>query len=293
MELNTLRNFLTVAREENFTRAARQLHLSQPALSRQIAALEQELGSQLFVRSSHTIHLTEAGLLLKRRASELTALEEKILQEFQTGEELSGTISIGAGELLGMDLLAEAMAAFQKLHPNVRFSVYSGNADTIKERIDNGLLDVGLLSAPVEIGRFDFLKCNVDETWCVMIPETHPLADRGFLEPADLVHEPLIMTDRELVKEMVVTWLGTTPEKLHITSSINLAYNGAALAKAGMGLLVTLDLHYKFDGLRSIPLRPALTSQSVLVWKKTGAFSPLLSAFLAHCRDMFEMHESK
>lgn len=292
MELNTLRNFLTVAREENFTRAARQLHLSQPALSRQIAALEAELGCQLFIRSSHAVQLTEAGLLLKRRAGELITLEEKTLQEFQTGEDLTGNISIGAGELRGMDLLAEAMAAFQKLHPDVTFSIYSGNSDAIKERIDNGLLDLGLLFAPVEIGRFDFLKCDVNERWCALVPETHPLADRKYLEPADLIHEKLIMTDRELVKEMLVRWLGTTPDQSHITSSINLSYNGAAQARAGMGILISLSLHYDFHGLRAIPLRPALTSQSVLVWKKTGSFSRLQSAFLNHCRDMFEMHET-
>ena len=82
MELRVLNYFLAIAREENITRAAQQLHVTQPTLSRQIAQLEEELGVKLFVRSNHNIILTEDGMLLKRRAQELLALADKTKQDF-------------------------------------------------------------------------------------------------------------------------------------------------------------------------------------------------------------------
>lgn len=95
MEVRVLKYFLTVAREENITRAAEILHISQPALFRQLMQLEEELGTQLFVRGRHSSALTEAGMLLRRRAQEIVDLTEKTEKEFQSkGETLTGTITI-------------------------------------------------------------------------------------------------------------------------------------------------------------------------------------------------------
>ena len=88
MELRVLRYFLTVAKEQSFTKAADQLHITQPTLSRQLKALEEELGTVLFNRGGHSITLTEDGLLLKRRALELIDLEDKIVDEFNGNDEL-------------------------------------------------------------------------------------------------------------------------------------------------------------------------------------------------------------
>ena len=99
MDLRVLNYFLTVAREENFTRAAQMLHVTQPTLSRQIAQLEEDLGVKLFTRSNHNIILTEDGMILKRRAQELLALAEKTRQDLRhKDEELTGKIAIGSGE---------------------------------------------------------------------------------------------------------------------------------------------------------------------------------------------------
>lgn len=96
MELRVLRYFLTVAKEQSFTKAADQLHITQPTLSRQLKALEEELGTVLLNRGGHSITLTEDGLLLKRRALELIDLEDKIVDEFKGNDELlEGKITIG------------------------------------------------------------------------------------------------------------------------------------------------------------------------------------------------------
>lgn len=96
MELRVLRYFLTVAREQSFTRAAEQLHITQPTLSRQLASLEEELGTVLFDRGGHGVTLTEDGLLLKRRALEIIEMEDRIINDFKGNSEIiEGTVTIG------------------------------------------------------------------------------------------------------------------------------------------------------------------------------------------------------
>lgn len=166
MELRVLRYFLTVAREENITRAARQLHLSQPTLSRQLMQLEDEFGVRLFHRGGHSISLTQEGLLLKRRAQELLALSEKTVRELSHRENtLAGEIYIGCGETKNMATLAKHMAEFRRENPLVQFSIYSANADDIKERMESGSLDMGLLMEPVDISKYEFIHMPWKERW--------------------------------------------------------------------------------------------------------------------------------
>ena len=132
MELRVLKYFLAVAREENITKAAALLHLTQPTLSRQLIQLEEELGVQLFHRSRHRIILTDDGMLLRRRAQELVDLAEKTAREFTCREtELKGESAIGAGETRSMSLLSRAIASFRELYPKVTFRIFSANADAI------------------------------------------------------------------------------------------------------------------------------------------------------------------
>lgn len=145
MDLRVLKYFLAMAREENITKAAALLHLTQPTLSRQLMQLEEELGVKLFQRSRHRIVLTDDGMLLRRRAQELVDLADKTVQEFRKEPELRGVISIGSGDLEGMHLLAGWLASFQALHPQVTYQLYSGNADNTRERIEGGMLDLALL----------------------------------------------------------------------------------------------------------------------------------------------------
>lgn len=166
MEIRVLKYFLVVAREENITRAAQLLHITQPTLSRQLIQLEEELGVQLFRRSKYRIILTDDGMLLRRRAQEIVDLAEKTEREFlRQEEELSGEISIGCGETNSMSWLSERMAAFRREHPLVSFSIYSATADDIKDRLEKGLLDLGLLAEPVEIGRYDFIRMPREDVW--------------------------------------------------------------------------------------------------------------------------------
>lgn len=292
MELRVLRYFLVVAREENITRAAALLHITQPTLSRQLMQLEQKLGVKLFHRSQYKIVLTDEGMLLRRRAQELVDLADKTEQEFlQKEEELSGEIAIGSGELQAMSYLADILAAFQKIHPHVQFQIYSGNSDNIKERIEKGILDFGLLLEPVDIGKYAFARFPVKEQWGVLVSEEDAYAQKNCISPEDLVGKSLILTRRELVQQAFTRWLGPAAERVRISASGNLPYNMALLAKRNVGIFITLKLDCDYKGLRFLPLCPRLDSESVFVWKKGEAFSPTASAFISFVQK-YENHIS-
>ncbi|HIX12284.1 MAG TPA: LysR family transcriptional regulator [Candidatus Anaerofilum faecale] len=281
MEIRVLKYFLLVAREENITKAANLLHLTQPTLSRQLMQLEEELGVQLFRRSKHRIILTEEGMLLRRRAEEIVALADKTKDDLQRREEqLSGTVAVGSGELQSSRFLAQLLTAFQEKNPLVSFAIYSGNSDNIKERIERGLLDVGLLQEPVDITKYRFVRTPGREQWGVLVREDSELASRERVGPADLATVPLILPERETVQNELLNWFGPYAERLYVTATGNLLYNLASLARdCGSGVL-TLNLDCTYPGLRFVPLDPVLESNTVLVWKKAQTFSAAAAAFL-------------
>ena len=281
MEIRVLKYFLLVAREENITKAANLLHLTQPTLSRQLLQLEEELGVQLFRRSKHHIILTEAGMLLRRRAEEIVALADKTKDDLQHREEqLTGTIAVGSGELQSSRFLTQLLTAFQEKNPLVRFAIYSGNSDNIKERIERGLLDVGLLQEPVDISKYSFVRTPCREQWGVLVRDDSELAARENVSPAELASVPLILPERESVQNELFNWFGSYAEGLHITATGNLLYNLASLVRASGGCVLTLNLDCTYEGLRFIPLSPPLESNTVLVWKKAQTFSAAAAALI-------------
>lgn len=282
MELRTLRYFLMVAREENITKAAQLLHIAQPSLSRQLMQLEEELGTKLFHRGKYRVSLTDDGLLLRRRAQEIVALADKTEQEFaRQGESLSGVISIGSGEYLSSRFLFATAASFRETYPMVRFEIYSGNSDNIKERIEKGLLDLGLLLEPVDVSKYGYVRLPVKEQWGGLVDEKSKLAEKDQLCPEDLAHVPLIFTQREMVRNEIINWFGPYAEQLEIVASGNLNYNLAVMAQCGMGVVLSLERACKYEGLKFIPLSPRLESGTILVWKKSQAFSPATAAFIS------------
>ena len=293
MEIRVLKYFLMTAREENITKAAALLHLTQPTLSRQLIQLEEELGVTLFHRNRHRIVLTEDGMLLRRRAEEIVSLAEKTKDDFRHRQKhLAGTISIGSGELKSSRFLTRLITDFQKENPLVTFTIYSGNSDNIKERIERGLLDVGLLQEPVDITRYSFVRTPVREEWGILVREDSPLALRNDVSPEDLAGVPLILPSRENVQNELLNWFGPHAEHLHITATGNLLYNLAFLARDSGSCVLTLNLDCAYEGLRFVPLSPKMESGTVLVWKKAETFSPAATAFLAYARDFISGKET-
>lgn len=287
MELRVLKYFLAVAREENITKAAALLHLTQPTLSRQLMQLEEELGVQLFRRSRYHIELTEDGMLLRRRAQELVDLAEKTTREFTMREtELMGEIAIGAGETRSMSFLSRAMVSFQERYPKVTFRIFSATADDVKERLDTGLLDMGLLTEPVDVGRYAFCRMKERDRWGVLVRLDSPLAGLDSVTPDDLEQVPLIISGRERVQRELANWFGDRWERLQIAASFNLILNAANMVRYGVGTALSFDLNFSFDDLRFIPLSPTMDTGTVLVWKKDLVLTPVVEAFHQHIKNV-------
>ena len=280
MELRVLNYFLAIAREENITKAAQMLHITQPTLSRQIMQLEEELGVKLFSRSSHRIVLTEDGQLLKRRAQELISLADKTKREFlQKDSELTGEITIGSGEFQSTREFAKMMAAFRKKHPLVQYRIYSGNADNIKDYIERGLLDLGVMGGSVDIRKYEFVSMPVKEQWGILVRTDSPLAQKEGIQPEDLLGIPLVMASRDFRSELG-EWFGELYAQVNIAATGNLLYNDAMLVESGCGAVICIKLNCSYENLKFIPLYPAVESRTALVWKKDQIFPPATAGFI-------------
>lgn len=280
MELRALNYFLAIAREENITKASQMLHISQPALSRQMMQLEEELGVKLFVRSNHNIVLTEDGLLLKRRAQELLSLADKTRREFlHKDTELRGEVTIGSGEFRSTTELAKIIVAFRKKHPLVQFHIYSGNADNIQDYIGRGHLDLGVMGEPVDIRKYEFVPMPVKEKWGVLVRKDSELARKNEIRSEDLLNIPMVTASRELQGELAA-WLGGMYDRLEIAAVGNLLYNEAMLVESGMGAVLCIQLNCTYENLCFIPLYPAVETCTALVWKKDAIFSAATTAFI-------------
>lgn len=247
--------------------------------------LEEELGARLFNRSNHRIILTEDGMLLKRRAQELIYLADKTKREFIREEnQLAGEISIGCGELSSVSCLSSLIASFREAYPQVRYELFSGNADNVKDRMERGLLDIGLFSEPAEISKYEFIRMPVKETWGILVRGDSPLAAKEAVRPEDLAEVPLLTAKRELVQNELVNWFGDYSERMEIIMTYNLLYNAAMMVKQGIGAALCLKLENQFENLCFVPLSPQLELGSVLAWKKNQVFSPAASAFIRHVK---------
>lgn len=285
MELRVLKYFLMAAREENITRAAERMHITQPTLSRQLMQLEEELGTELFKRNKHSISLTEDGILLRQRAQEIVDIEDKIFQDLSHNDDiLTGTITIGSGETQSIWELSSLIDSFRCENPNVKFEIYTGTADDIKDRMENGTVDIGLLTEPVDISKYDFIRMQQKDVWGVFIKKDAPLSEKEYISPEDLTGIPLIVPKRESVRNELANWFGDYYDKLDIAVNYDLLYNAAALVLGNAGAAVCLKSDVLSGELCFRTLRPALETGAVFVWKKHRAVSNAMTAFINYAR---------
>ena len=284
MELRTLRYFLAAAQEENITKAADILYVTQPTLSRQMMDLEKELGTTLMLRGKNGLTLTDDGIFFRQRAEEIVALADRLEQAFaEKNTNVSGVISIGATEAVGSRLFAKLIRQFSEKYPLVQFNLYNEMADYIKDRMDKGLIDVGLLLEPIDTSKYDFIRLSQKETWGVLIRDDHPLAERESISPDEIAEYPLILPIRERVRAEILNWLNREEKDLHIPLSYTLLSNAVLLVEEGMGCAFCLDgalAIHSSSCLRFIPIHPEHTTRSVLLWKKNYLFAPATSLFI-------------
>ena len=281
--------FLAVAREENITKAADKLHITQPTLSRQLAQLEEEMGVTLFKRGTRKITLTYEGLLLRRRAEEILELVNKAEKEVSHQNEIiEGTISIGCGDLYAVQILAKIIQSFTALYPHVDFELYTASADHIKERIERGLSDVGLLLEPVDLSKYDFIRISQKEKWIALVPANSPLADKQSLAPEDFIGVPLILPYRLNMQSELANWFGDLYPQLHILFKSNLNSNAAVMVQQGLVCALAVEGSLSLlnqDLVKCIELMPQMTATTALAWKRNQPFSLAVEKFIEFSKD--------
>lgn len=291
MEIRVLHYFLTVVREESITKAAEVLHITQPTLSRQLAQMEEEIGVKLFYRGTRKISLTDEGILLRRRAEEILSLVDKTEKELvEQEQQVEGKVSVGSGEIASVQLLPELFRSFREKYPRVSFDIYTATADLVKEQMDKGLLDLGLLLEPIDVEKYEFIRFDLKENWVVLMRPDDPLAEKESVTAGDLALSPLILPRRTRVQSEIASWFGDYYDSLDVVFTSNLNTNSAIMVESGLAHSIVIEGAVSFWDQTKItyrPLEPSLTATSVLAWKRGQPFSLAATKLIEHAKMLF------
>lgn len=291
MDIRSIRYFLEVAQELNITRAAENLHMAQPPLSRQIQLLETELGARLFDREKRRLQLTEEGVILKNRGEQILTLLEKTeseIREYRHG--VSGELYIGSVEGRGPYLLSKWIARFQKNYPNVQYNLWNGSGDDATTRLMKGLCDLALILEPFDNEMFDSIRVS-SEPWAAMIPGCHPLARKQGDEVnlKELVGHPLIIPSRKSRTREIMGWFSKIGEEPTILCELSHYLNAFELVKQGVGIAIfpasTGANIESSDVIMKKIVNPEYIANYVLVWDKQRKLSTAAEKFIEFVRD--------
>ena len=290
MEIRTLRYFLAVAREENMSRAAELLHVTQPTLSKALKALEDELGKKLFTRHSFSIALTEEGVLLRNRAEDLVSMADKIEKEFLSLDELTGgELYFGLAESYQIRYLAREIRTFKLSYPGLRYHITSGDTEQVTEKLDKGLLDFAVICETPDERKYHFVSFPEADYFGAAIPADSPLAGKESITADDLAGMPLFCSEQSWEND-IRPWAKERFSALRLEGSFRLAYNGSMFAKEGLGILLTLNNLIDTSaesGLVFRPLSPRLEMKMYLIWNKYQSFTPIAERFLKQIQNSF------
>lgn len=246
MELRTLKYFLTVAEELNITKASNILNISQPPLSSQIMNLENELGTQLFIRGKRQLKLTDSGQLLYMQAKEILSLTEKVQAEIKSmNSGISGTISIGLVEGTAPDIAAEWFSGFISEHPQVRFRILDGSSDDLVEKMRSGLISMAVITSP-----YDQILLNSfpvgSERMVAFMSRQNPLADStgDSIDISQLKDQPIIVPSRKATIENIRRWFRAEGCEPKIVCEMDSYLDAAALAGRNVGISIFPQTSY-------------------------------------------------
>ena len=291
MDIRSLRYFLEVAREENMTRAAELLHVTQPTLSKTLKALEEELGKKLFIRRSFSIRLTDEGMLLRDRAEDLVAMADKIEQEFMSLDDITGgDLYFGLAESYQIRYLAREISRFKAAYPGLNYHITSGDTEQVTEKLDKGLLDFGVICSEIPDARkYNYITFPRTDKWGAVMSVSHPMARKKAIIVDDLIGEPLFCSEQSWERE-INEWAGERYGELRLEGSFRLSFNGSMFALEGLGILLTFE-HLvdcsEGSGLVFRPLDPVKESGFYLIWGKYQVLTPIAERFLTQITQAF------
>ncbi len=222
MEDHKLKVFCTVAETKSFSKTSEIIHLTQPAVSLQIQALEEKYETKLFDRSSSTVTLTPAGEILYKYAKEILGLYESAKKSIceQTGI-VKGSLTIGAGSNIGNYILPRVITDFRKTHPKTKIYLIVSNTKSVIEHLNSGSIDVGIAEGDVSKQKMVLKKLISDELLLIVSPE-HPWAKRKDISLAELLKEPFIFREagsgtRQIIEKFLAKH-GVTPHDMKISA---------------------------------------------------------------------------
>lgn len=292
MEIRVLRYFLAVARELSISGAADTLHITQPTLSRQLMDLEEELGTQLIIRSSKKLSLTADGMLLKKRAEDIVNLADKTKAEFSSEDNsVTGDIYIGGGETDAMRLIARIATELHLEYPNINYHIFSGDKEEIEYKLDKSLLDFGLFIGFSDIDKYEHLSLPIADTWGLLMRVDSQLSQRDIITAEDLQDIPLIVSRQTLLSRDIPKWIQRDFDKLNIVATYNLLYNASLMADEGLGYVLCLDKIIRTNEKKTLCFRPLDSDLKVhidIAWKKYQVFSKPAELFLKKLQEKFE-----
>ncbi|MEE1016918.1 MAG: LysR family transcriptional regulator [Ruminococcus sp.] len=280
MEFRVLQYFLAVTREGNISAAAQSLNLSQPSLSRQLKDLEDELGAKLFIRGNRRIELTEEGLILRKRAGEIMQLVELTESEIsEVKNNISGTLSIGAGESLSMHRITEVFRRLKENYPDIRLNVVSGDTEDLQDRLDRGLLDFALIFTDFDRNAYHHLTLEEKEIFGVIMRKDDALAENEYITVKDLYDKPLIVSRANGLD----IFSGSQARKLQVAATYNLLYNASLMVEDGIGVAISFDGLVDTSENSSLcfrPLYPEISVSPSLIWKRHQKLSIISQLFI-------------
>ena len=283
MEIRVLRYFIQIAREGSMTRAAEYLHVSQPALSKQMKELEKQLGKKLFRRGSSSVSITDEGMLLRRRAEDLLAMADKIENEFKALDEITGgDIYIGCAESYLIKYLTYAVKKLNGQYSNIHYHITSGDTQQVTERLDRGLLDFAFIVEPPDLSKYNYLEVPEQDTWGILMRKDCPLAEKSQIGIDDILPYPVFCSE-QAAKVDLPRWCGENIDQLNVMATFNLTGNAAIFVKEGLGIALTFDKLVEINDEGNLcfrPITPVLQTKMYVIWKKYQVFTPVAQLML-------------
>ena len=294
MELRVLNYFLATAQEQNMTRAAEKLLVSQPALSRQIADLEDELGVKLFIRQSRKLILTPAGRYLQEQAREILTLADKTKQNLQSTSVISGDLTIGAGESYGMQRVMSVVSDIIKDYPLVNIDLFSGSYATTEAKLNNGTIDFAVIMGDLPLTNYEVLQLPEKDQWGVLMPASDPLANKAEVRAGDLVNRQILISMQAKMRNRFQEWFGNYYKQINIIGNYNLVYNASLMAENNSAIVMTYDRLTNTNGRNLVfrPLAPAQYEPINVIWKHETALSPVAQLFLKRLKASIQDSEN-
>ena len=282
MDLRVLKYFLVVATERNISNAAKILFVSQPALSKQLKELEEELGVILFNRGNRNITLTEDGVYFLSKTKEILSLVDITVSNLKQKDIISGEINIGAAETLQLEKIFKIISYMTKEFPNIKTNITSGNADEIILKLDSGLLDFAIIVGFIDKNKYEHLSLPWYDKWGLLIRKDNSLSKKKYIIKDDLKNIPLIISKQTNVDNFLAEWLGENIDNFNIVATYNLLYNATLMAKENIGNVLCLDgiINTNSSNLKFLPLKPELKTSLSIIWKKNKSLSNVAKKFL-------------